>query len=1276
MDSTTRTSRFLDLAESMGFLTPEESRDATSYLEETPTEPGGVADRLVERSMLTPSQVDRVCRAMDDSAEAEVREVALERDRFEFGEILGRGGMGQVHAAVDRRLRREVAIKRLLPDGSAAGRVRRFVEEAQVTGQLEHPNIVPVHELGLESASARPFLVMKRVRGRSLDRILEGVAAGRASGLGPPGAAETPDLVRARLLGVFVKVCDAVAYAHSRGVLHRDLKPANVMVGEFGEVLVMDWGLARVTGRGEEPVETDRSSDPQAPDRTTDGNVPGTPFYMSPEQASGVVELGPASDVYALGGLLYEMLALVRPVEGTNLFEVLGRIRSGRIDPPPARSRAPWSIPRELEAAVSKAMALVPGERYPSATALATDVESFLAGGTLAAADYSPWQLLAKWAARHRTPLLGAAATFLALLLGGAGVLHARRAERARAIEARRASAEATWAGAGAGAPGGGGGAAGDEAGRESPFHPATAQEHFRRHLAGLLRMGRGLQEHPDPPTAWREEVVRRADALRERAQTTGDWALAAALAESVETWGAAGAADRDERLAAVDRAREETARLDRDRLSEVLRRIEEAEGRGERYGLLAPGVLQETARRMAAVASPAATEAALRLAAGGEVRGTGRRFLVELLGRRGDPVTRSEGRAAPDLVASALDEDPRGASAEERATWILAAARLEAAAPGCVAGIEGRLERERSNAGLAALAAEEAAAFLARIRGGSRLPSPALEPEAFRTQVDDLADWLLASVASGPDYTRFLLDLAEDPARPTRACRFVLDQIGFHGDSVAPDPARPARTAVTVLREIFARLPLEWLSDARPDDADPETWSRARLLGIAAAENLSRLGDPVLARGLDALRVRAGVWSTWRRATRIAFALAPLDAWGEPATALDRIDRGRARLEQDDLDGAIRDFDRALEAEPGSATALVQRGIARTRSGDRAGGLADLDRALELDPGRSDALRLRGTVRALAGDGSGALADYDAALARTPDDLEARNDRAVLRWQAGDRKGAQADLDRVLELCPGYGLAHLNRGNVRRESGDLEGAIADYGRSIALDPDEPKAYERRGTALAELGRAREALADLGRAIAVAPWAVEPRVARARLRFLAGDREGALADLDQALGLDPALAEARLDRAKVRRAAGDLAGCEADLETAMASRPADPRPWALRGALRRGQGRLDEAASDLDRAIELAPDRANLAYGERAILRLDAGDAAGALADLDRALSIDPSSWRDWANRAVALHRQGSIGDALASIEEALRRAPERERPALLAAKARIEGGR
>ena len=361
------------------------------------------------------------------------------QSRYEVLEEVARGGMGAVLKVWDPDLRRTLAMKVALsptapdggdaPDSSAELPLARFLEEAQVTGQLDHPGVVPVHELGIDD-EGRVFFTMRLVRGESLEAIIARVHG------------SDPDWTLARAVRVLLKICETMAYAHDKGVIHRDLKPANVMVGRFGEMYVMDWGLARVMGRADKKdlrikrrdstslhlIRTDRG-DVRATGggsvlETMDGDVVGTPAYMSPQQALGEVEgLDQRTDVYALGAILYHLLSghmpYVPPGRKMSPHAVWSLVMDGK--PHPIEERAP-NAPPELIAICNKAMERAPGDRYQTAQALSEDLASFLDGRVVRAYERGAWAELRKWVGRNKG-LAAASAAALVIALGGLGAV-------------------------------------------------------------------------------------------------------------------------------------------------------------------------------------------------------------------------------------------------------------------------------------------------------------------------------------------------------------------------------------------------------------------------------------------------------------------------------------------------------------------------------------------------------------------------------------------------------------------------------------------------------------------------------------------------------------------------------------------------------------------------------------------------------------------------------------------------------------------------------------
>jgi serine/threonine protein kinase len=357
----------------------------------------------------------------------------LTTKRYSVGGVVARGGMGAILDAQQLAIGRTVAMKVMLEAGEEAD-VVRFIDEAKITGQLDHPNIVPIYEIGVD-AQGQVFYTMKMVRGITLKKVLELLAEGVE--------ATVKKFPLCMLLTVFQKACDAIAFAHAKGVIHRDLKPENIMLGDFGSVLVMDWGLAkivsgsasRVTGsRSEHALDAERgtrNSKPETGFQTMAGTIMGTPQYMAPEQARGEVEtMDQRADLYALGGILFHILHLRPAVSGDDAWDIVARVARGALDWTPPKK----PVPDSLVAVCRKALALSPAQRYASVEELQCDITAYQNGFATSAENAGWFKQVSLAIKRNKTVSLAAA---LVLTLGGTlgtkAVLEGKRAERALA---------------------------------------------------------------------------------------------------------------------------------------------------------------------------------------------------------------------------------------------------------------------------------------------------------------------------------------------------------------------------------------------------------------------------------------------------------------------------------------------------------------------------------------------------------------------------------------------------------------------------------------------------------------------------------------------------------------------------------------------------------------------------------------------------------------------------------------------------------------------------
>ena len=371
--------------------------------------------------------------ADDDEPIVPTTKLVNDFTRYDEFKRLGEGGIGIVTSCLDPHLGRRVAVKTLKAVRRTSKELRtRFVREARVMAQMEHPNIMPVHELGTRPDGSIYFS-MKLVDGVTLRQVIKGLRD------------KDPTFVEEynwdRLFDVFVHVCEAVAFAHNCGVLHRDLKPDNILIGAFGEVLLLDWGLAKLVGEEEDVGSSsddnlDELLDLENGTTTLEGAITGTPLYMAPEQAFGrVSEIDQRTDLYSLGVILYEILTLERPHVGENVRQIILAIGEGNIIPPRKRGKCRFCIAPEIDAICMKALAKEQEDRYPSVHDFLEDLEHFHSGRSVSVYRDSLPRLAWKFAKRHAVLSSSIAASLLALIIGATMLMTARVAKRGELLE-------------------------------------------------------------------------------------------------------------------------------------------------------------------------------------------------------------------------------------------------------------------------------------------------------------------------------------------------------------------------------------------------------------------------------------------------------------------------------------------------------------------------------------------------------------------------------------------------------------------------------------------------------------------------------------------------------------------------------------------------------------------------------------------------------------------------------------------------------------------------
>ena len=1151
-----------------GLLSPEALAACTLALTEAkqagePQQP--LAQMLLRKRLLPAWQLGQLLLELQSSADdtrhqesppdldADAPSDALPTNlgRYPVTGLLGSGGMGDVLSVRDQHLGREIAAKVIRGSFSAIIRAR-FIQEAQITGMLQHPNIVPLHELGMTD-SGRIYFTMKCIEGDDLVQVL----------------LERPLF---ELLQILLKVCDAMAFAHSQGVIHRDLKPANIMVGRFGEVQVMDWGLAKVVGEpdlaaclpareqdsGRGSAEDSSIREVLSPDgpKTLTGTILGTCCYMAPEQARGdISRLDRRTDVYALGAMLYEILAGCPPYLAKTADEAIKLMLAGQLIPPSQLNRG-RQVPHELEAVTLKAMALRPADRYDSVGALQRDIEAYLMGRQVGAARYRFRELLWMSLRRHQlaAAVLGSILVVALIALG-----YNMRQQQLKVAKARgevEGHQLATLL------------SAVDRALEGIPADPLKrrqpnmSERQRQAQLIGrLLRLAESQaqlsQLSPTPTT--RRAHFRTLLRLGRLAEVGGDFALAESALRHAAGLG-----------------------LDAGTVTSHLERLGKA-------------------RKAQHVRTRNAIDALLASARGGKLA-TEDAFRGALM--------RLSSYRERQTVETLLSELARLTDNLRQATQqaLLATCREDVRRP----DLQRALEAWQSP------------------------PTSSNKPRATNQQLRIVQTALKRLVdkahrqdpqATKPSWRLLLAhaqkDALQHDGREDQVLELICGALGYLGE---PEGAiqgltRYLYTEWDELRALNAGLALARLSPEAPE---------AKRVLMRLVDMGQEGPDPrwtinsMWWRRIQRELLKRPAWPA-----RLVSGKSKVvsDATQQPSTARAFYNRGLQRDSLGDRTGAIADFTRAIELEPNYAPSYVNRGCSRNAAGDRRGARADYDQAIKLAPNLAEAYANRGMLRKSDGDLTGALSDLSRAIKINPRNAPFHSNQGQLHRAMGRLTEAIADFDRALELDPKFAPTYVNRGLAHQATGDLKRATRDFTQAIKIDPSLAIAYNARGNARRRSGDLVAAMADLEQAIKLDRGYAEAHLNRGVVRQMTHDLPGAIADYDRAITIAPSIALAFKLRGNARRSAGDLKRAVADLNQAIRLDPELATAYNDRGSLHMSQSKFSAAKADFSKAIELNP-KLWQAWANRGVVLCRTNKRTEGLRSLRQALSLAPGQFR------------------------------------------------
>ena len=1029
-------------------------------------------------------------------------ELLQKKERYQVLETLGQGGMGVVQLVSDSYLGRKIALKRikikkeefLKLNKHQKALLSRLQKEASITATLEHPNIIPVYDIQQEE-NGELYFTMRKVEGKTLREIF--VLKKENSDIN----AEKYD--ESQLLSIFFKVCDAVSYAHSQGVIHRDLKPDNIMIGEFGEVYVMDWGIAKVLTKTSQESEIDSiafsNASPQSELETVGGM--GTQGYMPPEQAEDAASVKYTADIYALGKILKECFTLFSPMEELNLKIEKARqdLKNLEDEPELHNDLFEGEVPEEILAIIDKATKEKETERYFSIGELTQDLRFYQKNMKVSVKEYGPFEATLKWVSRNKQKVFLGSAAFGMFLFFCCTFYFYHKKEKEKefkkyieqAIENKKQA---------------------ESVDLENLDKEGSGKK-IGRLLYALNFLNYALYLYPDEPnteqTKWEVGTT-----IINLCYKTKDYQLATYIANDLQKLMTLPKNLEQENL--IQQVQKEQTKLE----TEQLKRVNYWEKRFKE-GELEEGEFEDAVFELSQMQEEKVFEKLLSLF------GEGKEYFLKQQMRKPDPYK--------ELLYSMIIE-VLGRSGKKRAVSPL----LETLQ---------HFEKEMFYSSKVTLSLSTQDYLYSVTKALANLKAEKAVDTVFKIR------WKMGQSSLFWNKTTLA------------SKKLASNLIQFYSNELSKKPGSAffynARGLAKYYKKDFKGALEDYNQALKLNPKLPEIYDNKGILekdrgnlkeAIKEFDQAIKLNPKFFSayngRGTvkEKLKDYQGAIEDFNQAIQI-----------KPDYFSAYTNRGIAKESRGDLKGAIIDYTKSLELNPQNANAYLNRGIARRKQNDLSEALHDLNQAVALNPLYFKAYTIRGAIKRKQKNLKGAIEDYNQAIKLNPKFARAYNNRGNVKMETGDLRGAIRDFEEAIKLDSQDADFYANIGIAKQRRSNFKEALENYNQALKLNPKFALAYTQRGVIKQAHKDFKGALADYNQAIKADPKFAAAYNGRGNIKYVRKDYKGAILDYNRVIKLSPGTVEAYSNRGFSKYLTRDLAGAKKDLKKFLELTKNNPR---------------------------------------------------------------------------------------------------------------------